>query len=133
MYLISLTKGERTEELLLDEAIEEVSDAKITDIVERYFLKSQKEYGDFYSDIDEFMRDVTYSIEYLEYPNLYVLYTNVRGWDTYDSGVFSAWTEERVRELAERKSSDFKGASVELIGIYNSTKEEEICCSFNAG
>lgn len=130
MYIVTITKEERTKELLLKE---EVTSDNIVDIVEQYFLSSQKDYGDFYSDRLDFMKDVYYNIDYSEFPNLWILYTNVRGWDTYDSGVFSAWTEERVREVAERKSSDFKGASIEVIGLYNSTKEEEICCSFNAG
>ena len=79
------------------------------------------------------MKKVTYNIEYLRYPRIYVLYTRVTGWDTYDSGVFSAWTEERARALAEEKSRDFKCADIEVIGLYNKQVEEEICCSFNAG
>lgn len=130
MYIVTITKEERTKELLLKE---EVTSDNIVDIVEQYFLSSQKDYGDFYSDRLDFMKDVYYNIDYSEFPNLWILYTNVRGYDTYDSGVFSAWTEERVREVAERKSSDFQGASVEVIGLYNSAEEEEICCSFNAG
>lgn len=130
MYIVTITKEERTKELLLES---EVTSDNIVDIVEHHFLNSQKDYGDFYSDRLDFMKDVYYNIDYSQFPNLWILYTNVRGYDTYDSGVFSAWTEERVREVAERKSSDFKGASIEVIGLYNSTKEEEICCSFNAG
>lgn len=130
MYLISLTKDDRYIEVLLER---EVTIDNIVDIVEQYFLQTQKDYAGFYSDRLEFMKKVTYNIEYLRYPRIYVLYTGVTGWDTYDSGVFSAWTEERARALAERKSEDFNKASIELIGIYNSLKEEEICCSFNAG
>ena len=130
MYLISLTKGDRSIEVLLER---EVTIDNIVDIVEQYFLQTQKDYADFYSDRLEFMKEVINNIEYLRYPRIYVLYTGVTGWDTYDSGVFSAWTEERARKIAERKSEDFKKASIELIGIYNSLKEEEICCSFNAG
>lgn len=129
MYLLTITKGERTEEYLFKM---EVNNDNIVLIIEQYFLKSQKDYADFYLDMLEFMKDIYYNIEYSQFPNLWVFYTKARGYDTYDSGVFSAWTEERVREVAERKSSDFKGASVEVIGLYNST-EEEICCSFNAG
>lgn len=130
MYIVTITKEERTKELLLKE---EVTSDNIVDIVEQYFLSSQKDYADFYTDRLEYMKDVYYNINYSQFPNLWILYTNVRGYDTYDSGVFSAWTEERVREVAERKSRDFEGASIEVIGLYNSTKEEEICCSFNAG
>ena len=79
------------------------------------------------------MKDVNYNIEYSVFPNLWVFYTKVRGYDTYDSGVFSAWTESRARVIAEKKSKDFKGADVEVIGLYNKPVEEEICCSFNAG
>ena len=130
MYLLTITKCERTEELLLKE---EVNADNIVDIIEETFLSSQKDYADFYLDKDEFMKDVTYCIEYLEYPNLWMFYTKARGYDTYDSGVFSAWSESRARELAEKKSKDFKGADVNVIGIYNDELEEEICCSFNAG
>ncbi len=130
MFIVTITKGQRTKELILEE---EVNSDNIVNIIERYFLTYQNDYAEFYSDRLDFMKDVYYNIEYSQFPNLWILYTNVRGWDTYDSGVFSAWTEERVREVAERKSSDFEGASVEVIGLYNSTKEEEICCSFNAG
>lgn len=130
MYLISLTKDDRSIEVLLER---EVTIDNIVVIVEQYFLQTQKDYADFYFDRLGFMKEVTYNIEYLRYPRIYVLYTGVTGWDTYDSGVFSAWTEERARAIAEKKSEDFKKASIELIGIYNSLKEEEICCSFNAG
>ena len=130
MYLLTVTKGERTEEYVFKM---EVNNDNIVLIIEQYFLKSQKDYADFYLDRLDFMKDVYYNIDYSEFPNLWILYTNVRGYDTYDSGVFSAWTEERVREVAERKSSDFKGASVEVIGLYNSLTEEVICTSFNAG
>lgn len=129
MYIVTITKGQRTKELLL----EEVTSDNIVDIVAQHFLSSQKDYADFYSDRLDFMKDVYYNINYSQFPNLWILYTNASGYDTYDSGVFSAWSESRAREVAERKSSDFEGASVEVIGLYNSTKEEEICCSFNAG
>ena len=89
MYIVTITKEERTKELLLKE---EVTSDNIVDIVEQYFLSSQKDYGDFYSDRLDFMKDVYYNIDYSEFPNLWILYTNVRGYDTYDSGVFSAWT-----------------------------------------
>ena len=62
-----------------------------------------------------------------------MFYTKARGYDTYDSGVFSAWSESGARELAEKKSKDFKGADIDIIGLYNKEIEEEICCSFNAG
>ena len=130
MYLLTITKGERTEEYVFKM---EVNNDNIVLIIEQYFLKSQKDYADFYSDMLEFMKDVTYDIEYLEFPNLYVFYTKVRGYDTYDSGVFSAWTESRARELAEKKSRDFKNSDIDIIGRYNKQIEEEICCSFNAG
>ena len=130
MYLLTITKGERTEEILLEK---EISPGRMDEIVEQYFLKSQKDYSDFYSDRIEYMKDVDYNIEYLKYPRIFILYTKVRGYDTYDSGVFSAWTESRARELAEKKSSDFIKADIELIGIYNRLAEEEICSSFNAG
>lgn len=130
MYLISLTKGDGSIEVLLER---EVTIDNIVDIVEQYFLKSQKDYSDFYSDRLEYMKDLKYEIEYLKYPRIWILYTKVRGYDTYDSGVFSAWTENRARELAEKKSTDFEKADIELIGIYNRLAEEEICCSFNAG
>ena len=130
MYLLTITKGERTEEYVFKM---EVNNDNIVLIIEQYFLKSQKDYADFYSDMLEFMKDVYYNIEYSQFPNLWVFYTKVRGYDTYDSGVFSAWSESRARELAEKKSKDFKGADVNVIGIYNAELEEEICCSFNAG
>ena len=130
MYLLTITKGERTEEYLFKM---EVCDENIVLIIEQYFLSSQKDYADFYSDRLEYMQDVYYNIEYSEFPNLWVFYTKVRGYDTYDSGVFSAWTESRARELAEKKSNDFKCADIEVIGLYNKPVEEEICCSFNAG
>ena len=130
MYLLKITKGERTEEYLFKM---EVNNDNIVLIIEQYFLKSQKEYADFYSDMLEFMKDVTYNIECIKYPKIWLFYTGITGWDTYDSGVFSAWTEERARKLAERKSEDFKKACIVQIGTYNEELEEEICCSFNAG
>lgn len=130
MYLLIITKGERTEEYLFKM---EVCDENIVLIIEQYFLSSQKDYADFYSDRLEYMKDVYYNIEYSEFPNLWVFYTKARGYDTYDSGVFSAWSESRARELAEKKSKDFKNADIEVIGLYNKQVEEEICCSFNAG
>lgn len=130
MYLLTITKGERTEEYLFKM---EVCDENIVLIIEQYFLSSQKDYADFYSDILEYMKDLYYNIEYSEFPNLWIFYTKVRGYDTYDSGVFSAWSESRARELAENKSRDFKGADIEVIGLYNKQTEEEICSSFNAG
>lgn len=130
MYLSTITKGERTKEFLFKN---EVNSENIVDIVEQHFLKSQKDYADFHSDRCEYMKDVNYNIEYSVFPKLWVFYTKVRGYDTYDSGVFSAWTESRAREIAEKKSRDFKDAKIELIGIYNKQTEEEICSSFNAG
>lgn len=130
MYLLTITKGERTEEYLFKM---EVCDENIVLIIEQYFLSSQKDYADFYSDRLEYMKDLYYNIEYSQFPNLWVFYTKARGYDTYDSGVFSAWSESRARELAEEKSRDFKGADIEVIGLYNKQVEEEICCSFNAG
>lgn len=130
MYLLTITKGERTEEYLFKK---EVCDENIVLIIEQYFLSSQKDYADFYSDRLEYMKDLYYNIEYSEFPNLWIFYTKVRGYDTYDSGVFSAWSESRARELAEKKSKDFKGADIEVIGLYNKQTEEEICSSFNAG
>lgn len=130
MYLLIITKGDRTEEYLFKM---EVCDENIVLIIEQYFLSSQKDYADFYSDRLEYMKDVYYNIEYSEFPNLWIFYTKVRGYDTYDSGVFSAWSESRARELAEKKSRDFKCADIEVIGLYNKQVEEEICCSFNAG
>ena len=130
MYLLTITKGERTEEYVFKM---EVNNDNIVSIIEQYFLKSQKDYADFYFDIAEYMKDVYYTIEYSQFPNLWIFYTNVRGYDTYDSGVFSAWSERRARELAESKSKDFEDAEIDIIGLYNKQKEEEICCSFNAG
>ena len=130
MYLLKITKGERTEEYVFKM---EVNNDNIVLIIEQYFLKSQKDYADFYLDNDEFMKDVTYNIEYSQFPNLWIFYTKVSGYDTYDSGVFSAWSLNRARELAEKKSKDFKNADIDIIGLYNKEIEEEICCSFNAG
>lgn len=130
MYLLTITKGERTEEYVFKM---EVTDNNIVLIIEQYFLKSQKDYSDFYSDMLEFMKDVHYTIEYSQFPNIWIFYTKVGGYDTYDSGVFSAWTERRAREIAEKKSKDFENADVDVIGLYNKQIEEEICCSFNAG
>lgn len=130
MYLISLTKGDRSIEVLLER---EVTIDNIVDIVEQYFLQTQKDYADFYTDRLEYMKAVYFEIEYSQFPNLWLFYTKARGWDTYDSGVFSAWSESRARELAEEKSRDFKCADIAVIGLYNKQVEEEICCSFNAG
>jgi hypothetical protein len=130
MYLLTITKGDRTEEYLIEVNPDEYY---IQNIIEYDFIQTVKEAGDFYSDRLEYMKDLKYEIEYLKYPRIWILYTKVRGYDTYDSGVFSAWTENRARELAEKKSTDFKKADIELIGIYNRLAEEEICSSFNAG
>ena len=65
---------------------------------------------------------------------LYLLETGVRGYDTYDSGVFVAYCEEQALEIATKKSADFKNASVTYIG--NPTKDLKVgavCLSFNAG
>lgn len=130
MYLLTITKGERTKEYLVDT---EPDENYIQNIIGCEFIQTVKEAGDYYTDREEYMKDVYYNIEYSQFPNLWVLYTGETGWDTYDSGVFSAWTESRARELAEKKSRDFKDAKIELIGIYNKQIEEEICSSFNAG
>ena len=77
MYLLTITKGERTEEFLFKN---EVNDDNIALIIEQYFLKSQKDYADFYSDRYEYMKDVNYNIEYSVFPNLWVFYTKVEVW-----------------------------------------------------
>ena len=105
MYLLTITKGDRTEEYLIEVNPDEYY---IQNIIEYDFIQTVKEAGDFYSDRLEYMKDLKYEIEYLKYPRIWILYTKVRGYDTYDSGVFSAWTENRARELAEKKSTDFK-------------------------
>lgn len=130
MYLLTITKCDRTEEYLVEV---EPDENYIRNIIEYEFIQTVKEARDYYTDREEYMEDVYISVEYSQFPNLWVFYTKVRGYDTYDSGVFSAWTESRARELAEKKSSDFIKADVELIGLYNRQIEEEICSSFNAG
>lgn len=130
MYLLTITKGSRTKEYLIEV---EPDEGYTQNLIEQYFLQTQKDYADFYLDRLEYMKDVYFKIEYSQFPNLWVFYTKVRGYDTYDSGVFSAWSESRSRELAEEKSRDFKDADIEVIGLYNKPVEEEICCSFNAG
>lgn len=130
MYIVIITKCERTKEYLIEVKPDE---NYIQNIIECDFIQTVKEAGDYYTDREEYMRDVHYSVEYYEFPKLWLLYTKVRGYDTYDSGVFSAWTESRARELAEKKSRDFEKADVDIIGLYNKQIEEEICLSFNAG
>ena len=130
MYLLTITKGSRTKEYLIEVKPDE---DYIQNIIEYDFIQTVKEAGEYYSDRLEYMKDLYYNIEYSQFPNLWLFYTNARGYDTYDSGVFSAWSENRARELAEEKSNDFKCADIEVIGLYNKQVEGEICCSFNAG
>ena len=130
MYLLTITKGDRTEEYLIEVNPDE---DYIQNIIEYEFIQTVKEAGEYYTDRCEYMKDVYYNIEYSQFPNLWIFYTGLTGWDTYDSGVFSAWSESRARELAEKKSRDFKNSKIEVIGVYNEQVEEEICCSFNAG
>lgn len=130
MYLLTITKGERNKEYLIEV---EPDKNYIQNIIEYEFIQTVKEAGDYYTDREKYMEDVCCNVDYLQFPNLWVFYTGKIGYDTYDSGVFSAWTESRAREIAEKKSSDFIKADIELIGIYNKQTEEEICSSFNAG
>jgi len=94
----------------------------------------------FYYDIDTFMKD-NVDIVLIEKDikrKIFLLYTGVSGYDTYDSAVITAYTEEEAKEVGSKHLADyFCNASVELIGIvsneeYN-TKSETIVASYRNG
>ena len=129
MCIVNITKNDCTEEFVLKD---EPNIYDIEDLVEAHFV-SIKDAAEFYTNREQYMTDIEYSIEFLEYPRIWEFQTDARGYDTYDSGVFIAWTENRAREIAEEISGDFKKAHVECIGVSNKVQEECVCSSFNAG
>lgn len=129
MYIVNLTKYNITEEFVLKD---EPNIYDIEDLVEAHFV-SMKDAAEFYTNREQYMSNIECNIEILKYPRIWFLVTDARGYDTYDSGVFIAWTENRAREIAEEISGDFKKAHVECIGVSNKVQEECVCSSFNAG
>ena len=129
MCIVNITKNDCTEEFVLKD---EPNIYDIEDLVEAHFV-SIKDAAEFYTNREQYMTDIEYSIEFLEYPRIWEFQTSVRGYDTYDSGVFIAWTEKRARKSAEAISKDFYKAYVECIGTANKVQEECVCSSFNAG
>ena len=61
MYLLTITKGSRTKEYLIEVNPDE---DYIRNIIECDFIQTVKEAADFHSDRCEYMKDVNYNIEY---------------------------------------------------------------------
>lgn len=129
MFIVNITKNNKTEEFVLKD---EPNNYIIEDLVEIHFV-TMKDAAEFYTNREQYMADIEYSIEILKYPKIWEFQTSVRGYDTYDSAVFIAWTEKRARKSAEAISEDFYNAYVECIGTANKLVEECVCSSFNAG
>jgi len=94
------------------------------------------------SELSEYLEDSEKFIErYVEYTaekcqkNIYLIVTDQRGYDTYDSAVFCAYTEAQALEFTiERMGKDYENSSVEYIGKAKEDLElGEIVTSFNAG
>ena len=129
MYIVNITKYNTKNEFVLED---EPNNYIIEDLVEAHFV-SMKDAAEFYTNRENYIADVEIVFEEHGYPRIWEFQTGETGWDTYDSGVFIAWTEKRARELAEKISRDFLNADVTCIGTANQITEEGVCSSFNAG
>ena len=67
--------------------------------------------------------------------NLYKIETDISGYDTYDSAVYAAESEQDAIDCSEsRMGYEYQSNTAEFIGIAKEgTEEGEICSSFNAG
>lgn len=129
MYILNIIKNNFQEEFVLKD---EPDTNTIEELVQEHFV-TLKDAEEFYTNREQYMKEIQYSIQEHGYPTIWEFQTNQTGWDTYDSGVFIAWTEKRARKIAEEISSDFYRAHVECIGISNRVIEGYVCTSFNAG
>ncbi len=132
MYIVTISKQDKTIELVIDYKITEDN---ISKLIEENFLPSSSlaDISSFYMEFEKYIQDVDIKIEEHGYPRIWEFQTDARGYDTYDSGVFIAWTENRARNIAEEISADFYMAHVECIGVSNKVQEECVRSSFNAG
>ena len=100
-----------------------------------FFKISQDVYADKYIlSEDEFKAKYKFKLFQQNTTNLYLVITSISGYDTFDSAVISAWTEEEAYELSiEKMGPAYKDNVVELIGVSNFKNSEIIVASFNAG
>jgi len=93
------------------------------------------EVPEFYSDQEAFIKKYTKGHSIKTHKKLFLVQTDQRGWDTYDSAVFCAWTEKEALELTIRRmGQDYEHSTVKEIGKANKDLEVgEVVSSFNAG
>jgi hypothetical protein len=105
-----------------------------SDLVEKY-LKVD-DYPEFYDDQMKFIDNYCKLHIREAVKNLYYITTNQRGYDTYDSAVYCAYSESHAIELSEKDMSAYKKYSnlARIIGIAEPhLKIGVVISSFNAG
>ena len=96
---------------------------------------NENELADFYTDQELFIKEQTTGHIVKTHKKLFLILTDQNGWDTYDSGVFCAWTEKEALEMViQRMGEDYKNSTIQEIGKANKDLDiGEIVSSFNAG
>jgi len=96
---------------------------------------NENELADFYTDRELFIKEQTTGHVVKTHKKLYLIQTTQRGWDTYDSAVFCAWTEKDCIEMVvQAMGEDYRDSKIIEIGKANKDLGVgEIVSSFNAG
>jgi len=96
---------------------------------------NNNELADFYTDQELFIKEQTTGHAIKTNKKLYLIETTQRGWDTYDSGVFCAWSEKECTEMViARMGGDYADSEIIEIGKASSDLDiGEVVSSFNAG
>ena len=92
--------------------------------------------SDFYNDTEKFIKDNCRVTVKEAQKSIYLIKTNQRGYDTYDSAIYCGYTKEQVQELSEERMSSYLKYSntAELIGTASAKLQvSEVISSFNAG
>jgi len=127
MLLHTVTINGRTTEYLSEDEfhIEE----KLHDLI------LEDEIYDFYNNSKIFIEDqVQFKTEEAR-KKLWLINTDQSGWDTYDSGVFCAYTEKQALDFSiDRMGNAYEDNTADVIGLAIASLEiGEVVSSFNAG
>ena len=118
-----------------DEIFEYLSEKDLTDeeLVEIFLTVDNM--GTFYLNPEEFIDDYC-TIEIEEaYKQLFLIITSERGYDTYDSAVYCAYTEKLAIEYSIKDmGQNYESNNAEFIGVAKETLPlGQVVASFNAG
>jgi len=119
-----------------DEEIKFLSDKKINkdELVE--LTLDDKYVAEYYADKDKFLKKRIKNFKEEDLVKLlFLVETNIAGWDTYDSAVYCAYNEDEVRDYIEKDlGKEYCNSTIKKIGIaFENVELGQVIASFNAG